>query len=243
MHGAPVTVGPHVFDCITVCERVDCVAPLMDAWLRRLTPSRVFGPAPVSALSHFSSHISNRPHRSPRFVSPLDRVSLVLNSSFMPPRRNPPVQRPARQVMSQSERLTRSSSAPAAVNSDEIKEGDDSGDEGQEEDGDPDASGWISPSVPPTYNYIINDSSASTNIPALPRLKSTSTEHFREWKEKTLSVFERFHLKDSVTQDSKDHLSFIFLNVGGGNTPFRVLSQWLTQQAKLYGNIRADDWM
>ena len=31
MHGALVTVVTHMFDCVTVCERVDCVAPLMDA--------------------------------------------------------------------------------------------------------------------------------------------------------------------------------------------------------------------
>jgi len=104
VHGAPVTIGSHLFDCAQCVNVFDCVAPCFGYVTEHFAPSVIFPLTSQIALS-----------RSPCFVSPLDRVSLVLNSSFMPPRRNPPEQQPARQVMSQSERLTRSSSAPAGI--------------------------------------------------------------------------------------------------------------------------------
>ena len=94
--------------------------------------------------------------------------------------------------MSQSRRGTRSRQAPSTdASDDESKSVTDSTDQDQEESGESNASVASSPPPPATFNYIINDSPSTSSYPPLPVLKNTSSEKFNEWKEKSLSLFER----------------------------------------------------
>jgi len=147
----------------------------------------------------------------------------------------PPKRHVRKQVMNQSERTTRSgTNQNPPNNTEENQEGESEGEEYEEEKQESRNSGGVLSISPTVYNYISNDSAPSPNYPALPNLRSSSTVKFGEWKKKVLSVFGRSQVKDAVTMNTKDYLTFIFLNAGTGNTPFKLLKDHLTQQAKLH---------